>query len=230
MRRGLCSGTMSVRLSVRLSVCPSYRPLRHSARRVCSCGPGGQKYRSIVAAARCRTAARRLAANAGSVTLSAGVWSWTQTGAGSYAVVGRCDELIVSVDLDPWLGIRRVLSVCWTSWSIPPRLRQRCVCQSYTTNHTDFVFVYLITETKDLRSVLWHCRLGVRKSIRPVKTEWRGVGVVVCLEWGANCLHMVQVMPKPYNLLPHLKPDWFHLSETGLPSRGCPGKEAVKWV
>jgi len=143
MRRGLCSGTMSVRLSVRLSV-PAIDRCGIPRGGFAAVGPAGRKYRSIVAAARCRTAARRTAANAGSVTLSAGVWSWTQTGAGSYAVVGRCDELIMSVDLDPWLGIRRVLSVCRTSWSIAPRLRQRCVCQSYTTDHIDFVFVYLI--------------------------------------------------------------------------------------
>ena len=49
-----------------------------------------------------------------------------------------------------------------------------------------------------LSSVLWHCRLSVRKSIRPVKIEWRGVGVVVCLDRGEDCLHMVQLMPLPF--------------------------------
>ena len=41
------------------------------------------------------------------------------------------------------------------------------------------------------------CWLGVRKSIRPVKIELFGVGVVmsVHLEHGADCLHMVQLMP-----------------------------------
>jgi len=29
------------------------------------------------------------------------------------------------------------------------------------------------------------------------KIEWWGVGVVICLEQGANCLHMVQLMPLP---------------------------------
>jgi len=48
-------------------------------------------------------------------------------------------------------------------------------------------------------SVLWRCWLGVTKSIRPVKTEWWGAGVPICLEQGADCLHMVQVM----------NPDWF---------------------
>ena len=34
--------------------------------------------------------------------------------------------------------------------------------------------------------VLWCCWLGGRKGIRPVKTEWWGAGVVVCLELGAD--------------------------------------------
>jgi len=38
--------------------------------------------------------------------------------------------------------------------------------------------------------------LGAGKGIRPVKTEWLGAGVVVCLEQGAD-LHMAQLMPLP---------------------------------
>jgi len=38
--------------------------------------------------------------------------------------------------------------------------------------------------------------LGGRKGIRPVKTEWWGAGVVICLEQGAD-LHMAQLMPVP---------------------------------
>jgi len=38
--------------------------------------------------------------------------------------------------------------------------------------------------------------LGCRKGIRPVKTEWLGAGVVICLEQGAD-LHMAQLMPLP---------------------------------
>ena len=48
-----------------------------------------------------------------------------------------------------------------------------------------------------LPSVLWHCWLGGRKGIHPVKSEWWGTGVVICLEWGANDLHVVQLMPLP---------------------------------
>ena len=36
--------------------------------------------------------------------------------------------------------------------------------------------------------MLWHCWLGVRKSIRPVKIEWWGVSVVICLQRGADCM------------------------------------------
>jgi len=44
-------------------------------------------------------------------------------------------------------------------------------------------------------SVLSCCWLGIRKSIWPVKIEWWGVGVVICLERGADCLHIIQLMP-----------------------------------
>jgi len=33
--------------------------------------------------------------------------------------------------------------------------------------------------------------------LQHVKTEWWGAGVVVCLERGADYLHMVQLMPLP---------------------------------
>ena len=46
-------------------------------------------------------------------------------------------------------------------------------------------------------SVLWHCWLSIRKSIQPVKIEWWCAGVVICLERGADRLHMFQVMPLP---------------------------------
>ena len=54
-----------------------------------------------------------------------------------------------------------------------------------------------LTKGPILPSVLWHCWLGARKSIQPVKIKWCGVGVVICLERGADCLHMVQLMPLP---------------------------------
>ena len=46
-------------------------------------------------------------------------------------------------------------------------------------------------------SVLWHWRLGAGKSMQPANIEWWGVGVVICLERGADCFNMVQLMPLP---------------------------------
>ena len=41
--------------------------------------------------------------------------------------------------------------------------------------------------------------VGDRKGIRPVKTDWWGAGVVICLERGAD-LHMAQLMPLPLTI------------------------------
>ena len=60
------------------------------------------------------------------------------------------------------------------------------------------------------------------------KIEWWGVGVVICLERGGDCLHMVQLLPshpQTHHLLPDLNPDCFYLSGTGILrlswKRGC---------
>ena len=75
----------------------------------------------------------------------------------------------------------------------------------------------------NMPSVLWHCSLDVRKSIRPVK-----IGVIHVRRWcgylsGARCRLFAlwsswcHCTPKPHRLLPHLNPDWFYFSGTGLP-------------
>jgi len=57
-------------------------------------------------------------------------------------------------------------------------------------------------------------------AIQPVKTEWSRTGVVICLQQGANNLHMVQLMQlPPHHLL-------LYLYGAGLP--GCLGKTAIK--
>ena len=43
---------------------------------------------------------------------------------------------------------------------------------------------------------------------------WWGDGVVICLEWGADCLHMVQLMP-----LPSPSPIWYRLTQVVLEKR-----------
>jgi len=70
--------------------------------------------------------------------------------------------------------------------------------------------------------------LGGRKGIRPVKTEWWGAGVVICLERGAD-LQMAQVMPLPLTVSCSSKIQiGFTFLVPAYP--GCPGKEAVKWL
>ena len=77
-------------------------------------------------------------------------------------------------------------------------------------------------------SVLRHCWLGGRKSIRPEKTEWWGVGMVICLEQGAD-LHMAQLMLLPLTVSCFSK---IQIGVTFLvPAHlGSPGKIAVKRV
>jgi len=83
-------------------------------------------------------------------------------------------------------------------------------------------------------SVLWLCW----KSIRPVKIEWWCVGVVICLERCADCLHMVQLMPlhpKTPSSLASLKsrlvlPFWYWLNQVVLekrPLNGCSNTSIV---
>ena len=60
------------------------------------------------------------------------------------------------------------------------------------------------------------------------KNEWWGVGVVVCLERGAD-LHMAQLMPLPLTVSCSSKVQiGFTFLVPAYP--GCPGKEAVKWL
>ena len=70
---------------------------------------------------------------------------------------------------------------------------------------------------------LWHCWLGVRKSIRPIKVECWGVGVVICLVQSANDLHMVQLLPlPPHHLLVHWSPECFCLYDAGVAAHSYP--------
>ena len=76
--------------------------------------------------------------------------------------------------------------------------------------------------------MLWRCWLGGRKGIRPVKTEWWGAGVVICLEQDAD-LHIAQLMPLPLTVSCFSK---IQIGFTFLvPAHpGSPGKRAVKRV
>ena len=74
-----------------------------------------------------------------------------------------------------------------------------------------------------LPRVLWRCWLGSQKGIRPVKTEWWGAGMVICLERGAD-LHMAQLMPLPLTVSCFSKiqiglPFWYWLT-WAVPEKG----------
>jgi len=79
-----------------------------------------------------------------------------------------------------------------------------------------------------LPSVLWRCWLGGRKGIRPVKNEWCGTGMGICLERDAD-LHMAQLMPLPLTVSCFSK---IQIGFTFLvPAHpGSPGKRAIKRV
>ena len=98
-----------------------------------------------------------------------------------------------------WLSVWSEVQTClWPSW---------CHCHSLSLapvkSRLVLPFWYRLTqvvlEKRPLNGcsirwtlclpVLWHCWLGVQKSIRPVKIEWWGVDEVICLEQGADCLY-----------------------------------------
>ena len=59
--------------------------------------------------------------------------------------------------------------------------------------------------------------VGGRKGIRPVKTEWWGAGVVICLGRGADLHNGPADATATHCLLLQLNPDLFYLSGTGSP-------------
>jgi len=74
--------------------------------------------------------------------------------------------------------------------------------------------IIIITIMTLLPSVHWHCWLGGRKGIRPVKKlELWGAGMVICLERGAD-LHMAQLMPLPLTVscFRLVLPFWYQLT------------------
>jgi len=81
-------------------------------------------------------------------------------------------------------------------------------------------------------SVLWHCWLGGRKGIRSVKTECWGTGMVICLEQGANDLHV----PSWCHCHPNISccskiqngvPFWYRLTQVVLEKRPLNGLVVV---
>jgi len=83
------------------------------------------------------------------------------------------------------------------TWVVPEKaVKHVCVCiATYLMSGGICKYEFVANLPLNLSSVLWHCCLGIRKSISPVKIEWWGIGVIVCLERGAHCLHMIQLIP-----------------------------------
>jgi len=78
--------------------------------------------------------------------------------------------------------------------------------------------------------VLWRCWPSVRKAHKT--TVWWGHDIIICLEWGAYCLLMVQPChyhPQTPLSLASLKSCIIFTFLIHVCS-GCPGKESVKWV
>jgi len=116
----------------------------------------------------------------------------------------------------PW-HISRTTSVSTPCW----RVYRSTSNISYTS--TSRAYDYLFTFSFLLCAFSALTLLGGRQEEhRACKNiEWWAVVVVICLKRGADCLHMVQLMSLPYRLLPHLNPDWFCFSATGLPRLFC---------
>jgi len=80
----------------------------------------------------------------------------------------------------------------------------------------------------NLPSALWCCScMGARKRIWPVKTEWWGAGVVICLKPSANDLHMVQLMSIPPIIsFQNGLPFWYWLTQVVLEKKLLNGRSS----
>ena len=96
-----------------------------------------------------------------------------------------------------------------------------CTCWRWADGYKYFHVFHRYAFSALTFLVYW---LGVRKSIWPVKIESWGAGVVVCLQQGANDLHMIQLMSlPPHHLLLHQYPEWFNLFGAILPTSSWKG-------
>ena len=100
--------------------------------------------------------------------------------------------------------------------------KNNAFCLKSLLSYAESTFVFRQSYPDITPSVLWYCWLGVRKSIWPVKIDWCGVCVVICLEWGAYGYAYAYAsadataISEPHHLFPLLNPDWFYLSRTSL--------------
>ena len=84
--------------------------------------------------------------------------------------------------------------------------------------------------------------VGRQEEYPACKNEWRGVGVVISLEQGADCLRMVQLMPLPSqnpsslasfkSRLVLVLPFWYRLTQVVLEKsqlNGCSVRSSGKY-
>jgi len=106
--------------------------------------------------------------------------------------------------------------------------RQKSCSHKPTPRIVENQLFWVICSNTALAFSVCRCWAGGRKGIRPVKTEWWGAGVVICLERGAN-LHTTQLMPLPFTVSCFSK---IQIDVTFLvPAHpGSPGQRALKRV
>ena len=152
---------------------------------------------------------------------------WTSAGRQNCAVLHSLSSLSISqtgstTDTRPWQQTTQ--------------LRQQPTQGTQTKFHHTALFTtppvgelsIVISVRELLPLVLWRCWFGDRKGTRPVKNEWWGAGVVICLERSAD-LHSAWLMPLPLTV------SCFSKIQSGftflVPAhQGSPGKRAVKRV
>jgi len=138
-----------------------------------------------------------------------------------------------------WWVIFRNGQECWTFGVYDDRIELKYICCDFRPKimwKHDCCSLYSVKpDIVQIDSeVLWHCWLAGWASRRapglPVK-EWWGAGVVISLEQGADCLHMVQLMPL-HPKTPSSRHIWIQTGFSFLVPAypGCTGKEAVKRV
>ena len=120
---------------------------------------------------------------------------WCDAFSALILLVGRQEEHLVCKNLSDevlvWLSAWSEVQIVyvWSRWChCIPKPRHRLP-------HFNPDWFYLSC-TSIVPLLLRRCWLGDRKGIRPVKTEWWGAGMLICLEWGAD-LHIAQLMPLP---------------------------------
>ena len=141
-----------------------------------------------------------------------------------------CGCIACVLCITAWL-VHRACICAYRSWLLSWKRLQwsigRFVCQWWVWLAALLFFLFFPV-LHLMPSVLWRCWLGGRKGIRPVKKWVAGVGMVICLEQGAD-LHMAQRMPLPLTISCFSK---IQIGFTFLVPAysGSPGKRAVKRV